>query len=226
MSVSGTPVTTYDDGVSEGPPVSPALHAALGPRRRAAKDSRGLPTITADLKPACRRKVGGPPSLPAAHESLAPRVRDPTLSTAERAGGVGGALGNPSSYGGTGGPAAAHDTVLPRKWAPAIAMLPTAATGAVWRPVTWRFLDAPKRQAICRTGRPVHEPRLQTVHALARCPHGRARRPGAESQRDPCRPRRVRTQQHEHPRRRSELLDLRRLVEPLRPAPHPRHEDP
>src|SRR2546423_14462393 len=28
--------------VSEGPPVSPALHAALGPRRRTAKDSRGI----------------------------------------------------------------------------------------------------------------------------------------------------------------------------------------
>src|SRR6266545_3855275 len=78
--------------VSQSPPVSPALHAALGPRRRAAKDARGLPTLTADLKPACRRKVGGPPSLPAAHESLAPRVLDPTLSTAARAGGVGGAL--------------------------------------------------------------------------------------------------------------------------------------
>src|SRR6266498_5751920 len=78
--------------VSEGPPVSPALHAALGPRRRAAKDSRGIPTLTADLKPACRRKVGGTQSLPAAHESLATRVLDPTLSTAERAGGVGGAL--------------------------------------------------------------------------------------------------------------------------------------
>src|SRR6266542_2158005 len=72
--------------VSEGPPVSPALPAALGRRSRAAKDSRGLPTITADLKPACRRKGGGPPSLPAAHESLAPRVLDPTLSTAEGAG--------------------------------------------------------------------------------------------------------------------------------------------
>src|SRR6266542_2435994 len=79
--------------VSEGPPVSPALPAALGPRSRAAKDSRGLPTITADLKPACRRKVGGPPSLPAAHESLATRVVDPTVSTAERAGGGGGWVG-------------------------------------------------------------------------------------------------------------------------------------
>src|SRR6266511_5063237 len=82
--------------VSEGPPVSSALHASLGPRSRASKDARGLPTITADLKPACRRKVGGTQSLPAAHESLAPRVLDPTLSTAERAGGAGGALGNPS----------------------------------------------------------------------------------------------------------------------------------
>src|SRR6267378_1338428 len=61
--------------------------------------------ITADLKPACRRKVAGTQSLPAAHESLATRVLDPTLSTAERAGGVGGALGNPSSYVGTGVPA-------------------------------------------------------------------------------------------------------------------------
>src|SRR5207247_3317598 len=82
-----------------------AIPAALGPRSRAAKDSRGIPTITADLKPACRRKVGGTPSLQAAHESLATRVLDPTSSTAERAGGVGGALGNPSSYVGTGVPA-------------------------------------------------------------------------------------------------------------------------
>src|SRR6266498_1054386 len=81
--------------VSEGPPVSPALHAALGPRSRAAKDSRGIPTITADLKPACRRKVGGTQSLPAAHESLATRVLDPTLNTAEGAGGGGGGLGKP-----------------------------------------------------------------------------------------------------------------------------------
>src|SRR5437667_6159959 len=43
--------------------------------------------------------------LQVAHESLATRVLDPTLSTAERAGGVGGALGNPSSYVGTGVPA-------------------------------------------------------------------------------------------------------------------------
>src|SRR5258706_711695 len=43
--------------VSEGPPVSPALHAAVGPRSRASKGSRGIPTITADLKPACRRQA-------------------------------------------------------------------------------------------------------------------------------------------------------------------------
>src|SRR2546423_15254529 len=54
--------------------------------------------ITAELKPAGRRKVGGRQSLQVAHENLATRVVDPTLSTAERAGGVGGALGNPSSY--------------------------------------------------------------------------------------------------------------------------------
>src|SRR5258706_13001004 len=91
--------------VSEGPPVSPALHAAVGPRSRASKGSRGIPTITAELKPACRRKVGGPQSLQVAHENLAARVVDPTVSTAERAGGVGGALGNPSSYVGPGVPA-------------------------------------------------------------------------------------------------------------------------
>src|SRR5437667_3724287 len=61
--------------------------------------------ITPDLKPACRRKVGGTPSLQVAHENLAPRVVDPTVSTAERAGGAGGALGNPSSYVVTGVPA-------------------------------------------------------------------------------------------------------------------------
>src|SRR6266536_1876962 len=75
--------------VSEGPRVSPALHASLGPRSRASKDARGI-----DGRPqACRRKVGGTHSLQAARESLATRVVDPTLSTAERAGGGGGALG-------------------------------------------------------------------------------------------------------------------------------------
>src|SRR5258706_7544368 len=81
--------------VSEGPPVSPALHAALGPRSRASKGSRGIPTITADLKPACRRKVGDTQSLPAAHESVATRVLGPTVSTAERAGRGGGGAWNP-----------------------------------------------------------------------------------------------------------------------------------
>src|SRR6266545_3656201 len=70
--------------VSEGPPVSPALHASLG---RGVVHRRTLVELTDD------------------HESLATRVVDPTLSTAERAGGVGGALGNPSSYVGTGVPA-------------------------------------------------------------------------------------------------------------------------
>src|SRR5258705_13755315 len=81
--------------VSEGPPVSPALHAAVGPRSRASKGSRGIPTITAELKAACRRKVGGTQSLQGAHENLATRVVDPTVSTAERAGGAGRGLGKP-----------------------------------------------------------------------------------------------------------------------------------
>src|SRR5205085_7218536 len=46
MSVSGTPVTTYDDGF-------PKAH----------------PSITAELKPACRRKVGGTQSLQVARRS-------------------------------------------------------------------------------------------------------------------------------------------------------------
>src|SRR2546423_11188611 len=61
--------------------------------------------MTAALEPACRRQVGGTPSRQVAHENLAPRVVDPTVSPAERAGGVGGALGNPSSYVVTGVPA-------------------------------------------------------------------------------------------------------------------------
>src|SRR6266511_4414042 len=104
MSVSGTPVTTYDDGL-------PKAHPALPPSPRRSGSGvvhrRTLVELTEDhgRTQACRRKVGGTQSLPAAHESLATGVLDPTLSTAERAGGVGGALGNPSSYVGTGVPA-------------------------------------------------------------------------------------------------------------------------
>ena len=83
MSVSGTPVTTYDDGF-------PKAHPSLPPSPR--RSGRGVVQR--------RTRV----ELTDDHESLAPRVVDPTLSTAERAGGVGGALGNPSSYVGTGVP--------------------------------------------------------------------------------------------------------------------------
>src|SRR5438552_19189700 len=104
MAVSSTPVTTYYDGF-------PKAHPALPPATR--RSGRGvvhrstLVKLTDDhgRTQACRRKVGGTQSLQVAHESLATRVVDPTLSTAERAGGVGGALGNPSSYVVTGGPA-------------------------------------------------------------------------------------------------------------------------
>src|SRR5438128_10111653 len=102
MSVSGTPVPTYDDGFPKAHPSLPPSTRRSGRGVVHRRTLVGIPTITADLKPACRRKVGGTQSLPAAHESLATRVLDPTLSSAERAGGVGGALGNPSSYVGTG----------------------------------------------------------------------------------------------------------------------------
>src|SRR5438270_10355898 len=84
MSVSGTPVTTYDDGF-------PKAHPSLPPSTR--RSGRGV---------VHRRTLG---ELTDDHESLATRVVDPTVSTAERAGGVGGALGNPSSYVVTGVPA-------------------------------------------------------------------------------------------------------------------------
>src|SRR6266511_4507375 len=104
MSVRGTPVTTYDDGF-------PKAHPSLSPftRRsgRGVVPRRTLVELTDDhgRTQACRRKVGGTHSLQVAHERLATRVVAPTLSTAERAGGAGGALGNPSSYVVTGVPA-------------------------------------------------------------------------------------------------------------------------
>src|SRR6266542_1999973 len=104
MSVSGTPVPTYDDGF---PKAHPSLPPSTRRSGRAVVHRRTLVELTDDhgRTQAGRRKVGGTQSLQVAHESLAPRVLDPTLSTAERAGGVGGALGNPSSYVGTGVPA-------------------------------------------------------------------------------------------------------------------------
>src|SRR6266511_3570619 len=104
MSGSGTPLTTYYDGF---PKAHPSLPPSTRRSGRGVGHRRTLGELTDDpgRTQACRRKVGGPQSLPAAHESLATRVLDPTVSTAERAGGVGGALGNPSSYVGTGVPA-------------------------------------------------------------------------------------------------------------------------
>src|SRR5207247_1198763 len=103
MWVSGTPVTTYYDGF---PKAHPSLPPSTRRSGRRGVHRRTLVELTdAELKPACRRKVGGRQSLQVAHENLATRVVDPTSSTAERAGGVGGALGNPSSYVVTGVPA-------------------------------------------------------------------------------------------------------------------------
>src|SRR5260370_6681428 len=112
MSVSGTPGPPYDDGF---PKARPALPPSTRRSGRGVVHRRTLGELTDDhgRTQACRRKVGGTQSLPVAHERLATRVLDPTLSTAERAGGVGGALGNPSSYVGTGVPATDRRRVGP-----------------------------------------------------------------------------------------------------------------
>src|SRR6266542_598164 len=94
MSVSSTPVTTYDDGF---PKAHPSLPPSTRRSGRGVGHRRTLGELTDDhgRTQACRRKVGGTHSLQGAHESLATRVVDPTVSTAERGGGVGGGLGNP-----------------------------------------------------------------------------------------------------------------------------------
>src|SRR5258706_914572 len=97
MSVSGTPVTTYYDGFPKAHLVSPALHARRSGRGVVHRRTLGELTDDHGRTQVWRRKVGGTQSLAVAHENLATRVVDPTLSTAERAGGGGGALGNPSS---------------------------------------------------------------------------------------------------------------------------------
>src|SRR3989442_9686367 len=105
MSVSGTPVTTYYDGFQKAHPSLPPSPRRSGRgvvQRRTRVESRRS-------RPTSRQRVVG--RLGARHRfrphprASPPRVLDPTVSTAERAGGVGGALGNPSSYGGTGVPA-------------------------------------------------------------------------------------------------------------------------
>src|SRR6266536_495706 len=101
MSVSGTPVPTYDDGF---PKAHPSLPPSTRRSGRGVVQRRTLVELTDDpgRTQACRRKVGGTHSLPVAHESLAIWVVNPTWGPAEGAGGGGGALGNPSSYVGTG----------------------------------------------------------------------------------------------------------------------------
>src|SRR5438128_1766670 len=102
MSVTGTPVPTYYDGFPKAHPSLPPSPRRSGRgvvhRRTRVESRRSRPTSS----PRVVGRLGGTQSLPAAHESLATRILDPTLSSAERAGGVGGALGNPSSYVGTG----------------------------------------------------------------------------------------------------------------------------
>src|SRR6266542_1096318 len=92
MSVRGTPVTTYDDGF---PKAHPSLPPSTPRSGRGVEQRRTLVELTDDhgRTQAGRRKVGGTHSLQVAHESLATRVVDPTVSTAERAGGVGGGGG-------------------------------------------------------------------------------------------------------------------------------------
>src|SRR6266540_77931 len=92
MSVSGTPVPTYDDGF---PKAHPSLPPSTRRSGRAVVHRRTLVELADDhgRTQAGRRKVGGTHSLQVAHESLATRVVDPTVSTAERAGG--GGLGKP-----------------------------------------------------------------------------------------------------------------------------------
>src|SRR5437667_7810895 len=134
MSVSGTPVTTYDDGF-------PKAHPSLPPSTRRSGHGvvqrRTLVELTDD------------------HGSLATRVVYPTLSTAERAGGVGGALGNPSSYVGTGVPAtdrrAVGQTVrsgFPRPHPPH----PPGGSAAIGSP-QFRTETLRIRLVPCRTGR-------------------------------------------------------------------------
>src|SRR2546428_7730992 len=125
-----------DDGFRKPHPSLPPSTRRSG---RGVVHRRTLVELTDDhgRTQACRRNVGGTQSVQVAHESLTTRVVDPTLSTAERAGGVGGALGNPSSYVGTGVPAtdrrAVGQTVrsgFPRPHPPP----PPRGTAAVWGP--------------------------------------------------------------------------------------------
>src|SRR5437762_532304 len=105
MSVSGTPVPTYDDGL---PKAHPSLPPSTRRSGRGVVHRRALVEYRRSRPTSSQRVVGrlGARNLFRPHTRASPlESRDPTLSPAERAGGVGGALGNPSSYVGTGVPA-------------------------------------------------------------------------------------------------------------------------
>src|SRR6266511_246927 len=179
MSVSGTPVTTYDDGFPKAHPSLPPSTRRSGrggvQRRTRVEYRRSRPTSSqrvvegwghaissgrtreprhsgprSDLehrgeggrggwglgKPVVVRRDRRTGNRPAGggHRGLV----DPGLGTGERGGGGGGALGNPSSYVGTGVPAtdrrAVGQTVrsgVPRPHPPH----PPGGSAAVWSPL-------------------------------------------------------------------------------------------
>src|SRR5258706_15752074 len=95
MSVSGTAVTTYDDGFPKARPSLPP-----SPRRsgRRGGQRRTLVALTDDLgQPQARVSSEGWGPAISSGRAREPRTRvvDPTVRPAERAGGVGGAVGNP-----------------------------------------------------------------------------------------------------------------------------------
>src|SRR5438034_7633521 len=95
MSVSGTPVTTYDDGFPKAPPSLPPSTRRSGRRGVQRRTLVALTDAHGRTQASVSSEGWGTPSLQVAHENFATRVVDPTVSTAERAGGVGGGLGKP-----------------------------------------------------------------------------------------------------------------------------------
>src|SRR5258706_14801368 len=141
MSVSGTPVTTYYDGFPKAHPSLPPSTRRSGRgvvhRRTRVEYRRSRPTSSQRVVGRLRARNLFRPHTRASPLESSTRVLDPTLSTAERAGGVGGALGNPSSYVRTGVPAtdkrAVGQTVrsgFPKPHPPP----PPRGSAAVWFP--------------------------------------------------------------------------------------------
>src|SRR6266508_3416210 len=104
MSVSGTPVTTYYDGF---PKAHPSLPPSTRRSGRGVVRRRTLVELTDDhgRTQACRRKVGGTQSLQGRAREPRPSSRRSDREHRGEGGRGGGALGNPSSYVGTGVPA-------------------------------------------------------------------------------------------------------------------------